>query len=456
MTEEFDSPELSDDYLALVFAAQHEQDLRFVPVWGKWLRWDGTRWKEDTTLAAFDLARKVVRVHAIDLAERGCNNPNAPKNLASAKTVAAVEKLARADQHLACATDIWDRDPWLLNTPGGVADLRTGDTRPHDRSLHMRKITTVAPGGDCPRWLEFLDKITAGNDGLAAFLQRIAGYSLTGITHEHAMFFGYGTGGNGKGVFLNTLTGIWGDYAAVAPAETFLVSRSERHPTDVAMLRGVRFVTAQEIEDGQQWAESKIKSLTGGDPITARFMRQDFFTYVPEFKLFVAGNHKPSLRTVDPAVRRRLNLLPFTVQIPNAEQDRELPEKLKLEWPGILQWAISGCLDWQQNGLQPPPCVMSATEKYLEAEDAVLAWLEDCCAIRADLTASKADVRDSWSKWCQRNGQDIGGRNELTDKLHRHGFEEGRVHGGKRIFRGFAINGKICRTAIGTNDDGKV
>jgi len=379
----------------------------------------------------------VVRDHAVELAQT--TNSTAAVRLASAKTVAAVERLARADQILARATDIWDRDPWLLNTPGGIVDLRTGVRGPHDRDLHMTKITAVAPGGDCPRWLEFLARITAGNDGLDAFLQRIAGYSLTGITREHSMFFGYGTGGNGKGVFLNTLTGIWGDYAAVAPAETFLVSKSERHPTDIAGLRGARFVTAQEIEDGQQWAESKIKALTGGDPISARFMRQDFFTFVPEFKLFVAGNHKPSLRTVDPAIRRRLNLVPFMAEIPLAEQDPELPGKLKGEWPGILQWAIRGCTDWHQGGLEAPLCVTAATEQYLEAEDAVLAWLEDCCTVQVGFTVAKADVRDSWSTWCQRTGQIVGGRNELTDKLVQRGFASDKITGGKRIFRGFNL-----------------
>jgi putative DNA primase/helicase len=431
------SPELSEDFLALNFTAQYGHDLRFVPVWGKWLRWDGTRWKEDTTLAAFDLARQVVRRHAVEFAQM--TNGDGPVKLASAKTVGAVERLARSDQLLARTTDIWDRDPWLLNAPAGVVDLRTSAMQPHDRNLHMTKITAVSPGGDCPLWLRFLDQITAGNDGLAAFLQRFAGYSLTGITREHAMCFAHGTGGNGKGVYINTLTGIWGDYAAVAPAESFLVSRSERHPTDVAGLRGARFVTAQEIEEGQQWAENKIKALTGGDPIPARFMRQDFFTYVPEFKLFIAGNHKPSLRTVDPAVRRRFNLVPFTVQIPEAEQDKELPEKLKTEWPGILRWAIEGCVEWQRIGLAPPPCVTEATEKYLAAEDAVAAWLEDCCTIQTSFVVSKADVRDSWSKWCQQTNQTVGGRNELTEKLEQKGFKGDKGTGGKRIFRGFDL-----------------
>ena len=191
------------------------------------------------------------------------------------------------------------------------------------------------PSGDCPRWLQFLDEITGGNVELQQFLQRIAGYSLTGSTREHALFFAYGTGGNGKGVFLNTLSAILADYAAVAPMEAFIATQGERHPTDLAGLRGARLVTSQETEEGRRWAESKIKALTGGDPITARFMRQDFFTYPPTFKLVIAGNHKPALRGVDEAIRRRFHLVPVH------RHDRQtrtaiFPKSCKPEWPGIL------------------------------------------------------------------------------------------------------------------------
>jgi putative DNA primase/helicase len=432
------SVELSEDALALEFTALHCGELRYTPTWGRWCRWRQTHWREDNTLMAFDLVRKNVRRHAVELAERS-NDRGAAAKLASARTVAAVERLARADQILACSPDIWDQHHELLNTPSGVMDLPTGASRPHDPGLYMTKITAVAPGGDCPLWLKFLNEITAGQDGLKAFLWRVAGYSLTGLTREHAMFFGWGEGGNGKGVFLNTLRAVMGDYADVAPAEMFLVSRDAQHPTDVAGLRGARLVIAQEIEENQQWAEAKIKRLTGSDPIKARFMHQDFFEYVPRFKLFIAGNHKPSLRTVDPAIRRRLNLIPFLVNIPKGKQDQELPAKLKAEWPGILQWAVDGAREWYRIGLAPPPCVTSATEQYLEAEDAVLAWLQDCCILGANLTVSKADVRDSWAKWCQRTGHPVGGRNELTDKLHRHGFISDKAHGGQRIFRGFTL-----------------
>src|SRR4029077_2383546 len=222
----------------------------------------------------------------------------------------------------------------------------------HDPELYLTKITAVAPGdGECPLWLKFIARVTGGNYDLQMFLQRIAGYSLTGDTSEHALFFLYGTGRNGKGVFLNTLSAILADYAAVAPMETFIATQGERHPTDLAGLRGARLVSAQETEEGRRWAESKIKALTGGDPITARFMRQDFFTFEPQFKLLIAGNHKPGLRTVDEAIPRRFYLIPFTVTIPAEERDPGLLEKLKTEWPGILHWMIEGCLSWQQRGL---------------------------------------------------------------------------------------------------------
>ena len=175
----------------------------------------------------------------------------------------------------------------------------------------------------------------------------MCGYALTGITREHALFFLYGTGANGKSVFLNTVSGIMADYATTAPIETFIASRDERHPTDIAGLQGARLVTAFETEDGRRWAESKLKALTGGDRVAARFMRQDFFEFVPQFKLLIAGNHKPRLRAVDEAMRRRFNLVPFTVTIPEPERDKDLAEKLRDEWPGILRWMVERCLAWQ-------------------------------------------------------------------------------------------------------------
>ena len=199
--------------------------------------------------------------------------------------MAAVERLARTDRRHAAAIEDWDRDPWLLNTPGGTVDLRTGDIKPNDPNDLITKATAVAPGGGCPKFREFLARVTDGDQDLQAFLQRMAGYGLTGSTREHALFFLYGTGANGKSVFLNTLSGAAGDYHVTAPMEAFIASHSDRHPTELAMLRGARLVTAIETEEGRRWAESRIKTLTGGDPISARFMRQDFFEFLPVFKL---------------------------------------------------------------------------------------------------------------------------------------------------------------------------
>ena len=303
----------------------------------------------DDTKLAFDLSRKVCREAAAE-----CNKDKIAPNLASAKTVAAVERLALADRRIAATVDQWDADPWLLNTPDGVVDLRTGQRRPHRAEDYQTKITAVGPGGDCPRFLAFLDRITGGDGELVAYLQRVLGYALTGLTREHALFFGYGTGANGKSVLLSTVSGLLGDYHKSAPIETFTASNADRHPTDLASLRGARLVTATETEEGRRWAESGIKQLTGGDTVAARFMRQDFFEYRPAFKLIIAGNHKPSLRSVDEAIRRQFHLIPFAVTIPPEERDADLAEKLKAEWPGILAWLVEGCLEWQTEGLRPP------------------------------------------------------------------------------------------------------
>jgi P4 family phage/plasmid primase-like protien len=232
----------------------------------------------------------------------------------------------------------------------------------HRRDAYCTKMTAASPGGTCPLWNTFLDRVTDGDREFQAFLSRMVGYGLTADTREHALFFLYGTGANGKSVFLSTVAGILNDYAKSAAIETFIASPSEHHPTDLAGLQGARLVTATETEDGRRWAESKIKTLTGGDRIAARFMRQDFFEFTPVFKLVIAGNHKPGLRSVDEAIRRRLHLVPFTVTIPPAERDLSLSHKLRAEWGGILGWALEGCLEWQARGLNPPASVRDATE----------------------------------------------------------------------------------------------
>jgi putative DNA primase/helicase len=331
---EFSDIAFSDIALAKIFADTNECGLRFVPLIGKWFVWDGQRWEMDVWLKARERAKETCRAEAAK-----CNKLKAAKLIASARTVSSVERLGQCDPQLVAIIDQWDGDPWLLNTPDGTLDLRGGGMRPHDRNDYITKMTGVAPDFKMPTplWDAFLKHITKDNAELEGYLQRKTGYELTGITREHALFFSFGTGANGKSTFVNAITACLGDYHQTAPIETFTVSNQDRHPTELARLRGARLVTATETEEGRHCAESRIKQLTGEDPVAARFMRQDFFEYRPQFKLDISGNHKPSLRSVDEAIRRRFNLIPFTLTIPPEERDLELGNKLKAEltfWRG--------------------------------------------------------------------------------------------------------------------------
>jgi putative DNA primase/helicase len=316
-------------------------------------------------------------------------------------------------------------------------DLRTGESYPPRPSDYITKLTAVKAGGECPLWHKFLDKVTGNDADLKAYLQRVAGYCCTGLTSEQVLFFLYGTGANGKGVFVNTLVGILGDYAVTAPLDTFVVSKGDRHPTDLAGLRGARLVVVSELDKGARWAEAKIKALTGGDKIRARFMRQDFFEFDVTFKIMIAGNHKPSLSAVNEAVRRRFHLIPFSVTIPREERDKHLFDKLKLEWPGILQWVIDGCAQWRQIGLAPPKVVSDATEAYLAEEDALSLWIEECClAGNRDYWQSNADLWGSWKNWAQRRNEDIGSQKSLGQALDELGYpaeKSQHVRGHRRI-----------------------
>jgi len=302
-------------------------------------------------------------------------------------------------------------------------NLTTGEQyapRPED---YCTKIAPVAPGGDCPLWRAFLDRVTDGDGDLQDYLARVCGYWLTGHVHEHALFFLYGTGANGKSVFVDTIAGMMGAYATTTPIETFLAARGERHPTEIASLRGARLVIANETDTGRNWNENRLKELTGGDMIATRFMRGDFFTFKPTFKICIVGNHKPSLRTVDEAIRRRFHLIPFNVTIPPAERDLHLAEKLTTEWGAILQWAVEGCLEWRREGLNPPKVVCEATDQYLTAEDSVATWLEECTEPANDWTfESSGDLFAAWKAWAERAGEEVGSRKRFAATIEARGY----------------------------------
>jgi putative DNA primase/helicase len=435
-TEQIDNGTVTQDGVAQVFARRFEDRLRFCHHAGAWYEWAGTHWQKDETAIAFQFCRELAR----EFSENA--NMSELKEVRKVSFAGGVEKFSRSDRTFAVTSEAWDRDPFLLGTPAGTINLRTGKLREPDPADGITKITAVAPAdtADCPRWLKFL-KETFENDDLIRFAQQWGGYSLTGDTREHALLFGFGNGKNGKSVWLNTHTGILNDYAATAAMDTFIASSSDRHPTDVAMLRGARLVTASETEEGRAWAESRIKQMTGGDPISARFMRQDFFTFKPQFKLTIIGNHKPVLKNVDEAARRRFNLLPFS-RTP-ATPDRELEQKLKAEWPGILRWLIEGCLDWQANGLIRPESVIKATESYFEDQDLLSQWLSEACdaepgnRYKWELTGA---LFASWTEFANKTGERPGSGKAFSTELVKRGFErdtEGRSKA--RCFRGLML-----------------
>jgi putative DNA primase/helicase len=413
----------SDDALALEFVERHT-GLRYIAERAKWYRWTGEVWTVDTTARTYADIRAMLRA-APTTKDRSASS------LRSAQRVAAVEKLARYDQRIARTFDAFDRDDWALNTPGGIVDLRTRAISPHDPEAGCTKITGAAPDGECPRWDRFLREVTADDAELIAFLRRMVGYALTGVIREHALFFLYGTGRNGKGVFINTLTKLLGDYADVASMDTFTASPTDRHPADLAKLRGARLVVAQETEEGRRWAESRIKMLTGGDPITARFMHQDFFTFAPKFKLLIAGNHKPKLVNIDEAMRSRLHLIPFTVTIPPEQRDPELETKLRAEWPGIMRWAVDGVAEYLAIGLCPPKAVTDATADYFSSQDVFADWIEECCEVGPQAWETPSRMFASWKRYAEHHNERAGQQSAFRERMEARGFAQSRGNRGR-------------------------
>jgi len=437
---------VTEDSAALRFADLYAGKLRYCHDSGRWFEWSGTHWSLDRTAKAFNWARELVR----HLAE---NEPAKVRAITSKVAFCSgVEKYAQRDPALAVTAADWDADPFLLATPGGTVDLKTGKLRAARPQDGITKLTTVAPAetAACPLWLRFLAESTGSDRELIRFLQQWTGYSLTGDTREHALAFVYGPGGNGKSVFLSTVSRIVGEYAVTASMDSFTASRGDRHPTDLAMLRGARLVTVSETEEGRAWAESRIKQLTGGDPISARFMHKDFFTFQPAFKLTIVGNHQPILRNVDDAARRRFNFIPFTRK--PANPDRDLEAKLSAEAPSILRWMVDGCLDWQKNGLERPESVLAATREYFEGQDTVGQWLADECDAEPEntyKTATSAALFESWSTFAKAAQEEPGSNKRFAAEMERRGFRRHKGTGGVREWRGIRLKPKGNRHDFG-------
>lgn len=419
--------ELTEDSIAEAFVDRYRDQLRYDHDRGCWYSWDGTSWREDETRAAFDKVRGFCR------AVRGES-----RAMSSRRAIEGVEVMASRDTRVAVTTSDWNCDPWLLGTPGGYVNLKTGELFKPDPNLNVSQLTSVGPaecGAPATHFATFLGEVTQGDPGLKRFLQQYIGYCLTGDTREQVLLFVYGPGGNGKSVLQNVVTEIMGDYAKTAAMETFSASRQPRHLTEIAMLRGARLVSLSETEKGQRWSQARLNQMTGGDNITANFMYHDMFTFRPVFKTFVVGNHMPHLASVNQAERRRFLIVPFLHK--PANPDKRLAEKLRGEYPGILRWVIEGCLDWQENGLILPDVVKEATKDYFDTEDFFGCWVDECCERGPGLKAKATPLWESFRKFAEANGEDAGSMKSFSNCLANEGIKKMKS-GGSSVYLGIA------------------
>jgi len=401
-----------------------------------WFIWDGKRWKIDNKKEIERITAKVLRSlnKSEDESEmkwaRMCERRNVRMN--SIKDLMPLVPGERQE---------FDTHKYLLNVENGIVDLKTGKLQQHDRELGLTKITNIAfdENAKCPEWLNFLDQIFQGDKELAEYMQRLIGYSLTGEITEQIMVFLIGGGSNGKSTFINIIKDIMGDYGRQAKSDTFIKKKETGANNDIARLVGSRFVSAIESEDGEQLSEAFVKQITGGEPVLARFLRQEFFEFIPEFKVFFTTNHKPVIKGVDEGIWRRIRLIPFNLQLPKEKRDKKLPEKLSLEMPGILNWAIEGCLKWQQSGLKDPAIVMKATGDYKEEMDILGPFMFECCFKREDVQVEAKDLYEVYANWCFKNGEHQLKNRAFYRILESQGFKRERGNRNKYFIKGVTL-----------------
>lgn len=378
----------------------------------RWLWYDGRKWCTDMTGTVKRLADKAVacmaaeaKVYAQLDADEGTDMAKAfekhMKSCRSNKSKNAM--LSEVMHHVPVLPAQMDRFKTVLNTPGGVIDLRSGGISPHDPMTYLTKMTAVeySENADCPRWLAFLDDIFRGDKDLIRYVQKAVGYSLTGSTTEQCAFFLYGTGRNGKSTFIDIIRDIFGDYAANIQPETIMVrsNQSTAINSDIARLKGARLVTSVEPNEGVRINEGLLKQLTGDDTVTARKLYGDEFEFKPEFKLWMATNHKPVIRGTDTGIWRRIHMIPFTVQIPEEKIDRRLKYKLSAELTGIFRWAVEGCLLWQKEGLKMPRAVLEEVREYRREMDVISAFVEDKCTVGKGLSVQSSALYAAYLRW---------------------------------------------------------
>ncbi len=427
--------DLANDILAAnQFVSKFGDDFLYCETWKKWLVWDGARWADDKLLRAF--AASTVIAAASGDAKRH-----------KAERIAGTLRVSQPMR--AVAAEDFNRNPWILNCPNGSLDLKAGKLLPHSREDRNTALcpTPYDPDAKCPRWEKFLLEIMGGSQELVNYLQKLAGYALTGIIREHVLPIAYGSGANGKSTFLKTLRSVMGpDYAAESAPDLLMTKeRGGAHPTERADLAGKRLVTTIEVEDGKHLAENFVKQLTGGDEIKVRRMRENFWTLSPTWKIFMATNNRPEIKGTDFGVWRRIRLIPFSVTIPPGGQDTSLGEKLEAEAQGILAWAVRGCATWQVTGLSDPPAVTDATAEYKSDSDILGRFFADCCVLMPTLKAEAGALYDVFTEWYSHefNGDAMNGT-VFGRRLAELGYNVTKV-GGKKWRNGIGLQESVVR-----------
>lgn len=399
---------LTDSGNAEYFAVRHGRDVRYDHRRERWLLWRRHRWQPDADAEIRRLAKSAMRQRFKDAAV--LDDPDARSRTAkwaigseSRSRLDAVLYLAQAESPIADAGERWDAEPWLLCVPNGVIDLRTGELRPgrRDDRITMSAAVPFDPAATCPRWLRFLEEIFNSEQAVISFVHQAVGYSLTGDTTEQCLFLCYGTGANGKGTFTNTLADALGDYTYAMPFSTVELNQRSAIPNDLAALVGRRLVVASETTDGARLNEPRVKALTGCDPITARFLHAEFFTFRPVAKFWLSVNHKPIVRDDSHGFWRRMRLIPFTQTF---DLNPTLADELRVEAPGILAWAVRGCLAWRQQRLNPPAVVLDATCDYKRDSDPLAGFLGEACELEAATEVGATDLYRHYLRWAERHG----------------------------------------------------
>ena len=378
-----------------------------------WMIFDGLRWQPDTSNQILILAKQTV-TNISDLEWRAKSGSRGRLNA----------MIALAEPEMTIDADKFDRDPWLFNCIVGTVDLRTGELFPHDSKQLITKLSELEydPEAEASLWDEFLQQILPDDD-LRAYVQRAIGYSLTGRVDEQCLFFALGKGRNGKSVFLETLQAVVGDYGCNTTTNT-VMKKSGGIPNDIARLRGFRFVTLNETGRNQNFDEPLLKDLTGSDTVTARFLFKKFFDFKPAFKLWFRGNHQPIITGTDDGIWRRFHVIPFVVQIPEADVDQQLPDKLKNELQGILAWAVKGALQWADTGLKAPEIVTEAVQQYRKDSDVIGQFIEAHCIVGPEHKVAATLLYKSYRAFAKDNGEKVVSQTEFGRSLSNRGFKK--------------------------------